>query len=152
MIRPHYRHRNFHSNKTRMTTMFYYYHPILMSHWIRLVLHQKHLRFEIITAVTIKNTVLVCKAMQSDRLSLVSYPDVWGCRFLWKINKFLPCYMVTTQHSILTNHPYWPSLVPHALISMTYQMQMWSYYLATFCMCLWWQAFKLKITKFVIST
>lgn len=38
--------------------MFYhYYHPVLMSHWIRLVLHQKHLRFEIITAVTMKNNV-----------------------------------------------------------------------------------------------
>jgi len=58
MVRPHYGHRNFHLNKTRMTTMFYhYYHPILMSHWIRLVLQQKHLRFEIITGVTMKNTV-----------------------------------------------------------------------------------------------
>jgi len=63
-----------------------------------------------------------------------------GLQILIKINKFLPCYMVTTQHSILTNHPNWPSLVPHALINMTYHMQMWSYYLATLCMCLWWQA------------
>jgi len=57
MVRPYYGHRNFYSNKTRMTTLFYHYHPIIMSHWIRLVLQQKHLRFEIIIAVTMKNTV-----------------------------------------------------------------------------------------------
>ena len=81
MVRQQYGHRNFQSNKTRMTTMFHHYHPVLMSHWIRLVLHQKHLRSEIITTVTMMNTVCVCNAMQSVRLSLVSYPDAWGCRF-----------------------------------------------------------------------
>ena len=55
MVRPHYGYRNFHSNKTRMATMFYHYHPIRMSLWIRRVFQQKHLRFEIITAATMKN-------------------------------------------------------------------------------------------------
>lgn len=64
---------------TRMTTMFYhYYHPILKSHWIRLVLHQKHLRFEIITAMTMKNTVCVYVMLCSLTDSLLRSTLMFG--------------------------------------------------------------------------
>ena len=69
--------------KQEMTTMFYhYYHPVLMSHWIRLVLHQKHLRFEIITTVTMMNTVCVYVMLCSLTDCLLCPTLIaWGCRF-----------------------------------------------------------------------
>ena len=49
-----------------------------MSHWIRLVLHQKHLRFEIITAMTMKNTVCVYVMLCSLTDSLLCSTLMFG--------------------------------------------------------------------------
>jgi len=97
MVRPQYGHRNFHSNKTRNDN----YVLSLLSSRTYVTLDKTCASSKTLEIWDYYNSdydeycLCVCHAMQSDGLSLVSYPDCLGLQILLKneqISPMLQCH------------------------------------------------------------